>query len=1168
MKVWAIKINHMIKITRQYYLLFLVAGLMVLGLSLSTTLHGQTSAVTVERDPAFGGITTSTIGSTVVYPIAAFKITTPPTNGLRIDRLVFDRDLDSGLGLRRLDFYIGNKYLGTRQGSQLPSAGIIEVGTSTTIIGTSTQMIVSVRASWEATSTAGVHISPIDLVGWSATNLLGATATFPGAVEGQNLTLLAPPPLAASIIRSVASTTAIVGQFQRIASFRITLQSNIDGLKITKLFFDKDLNANLDLESLVLALNGYRPASSKSQIGDEDVLIEFSTSTQGALWTIPAGSAATVDIFAQISSSTIPGVYASPIDFIGWEASGSISGQVVNFPGIVEGLQLYTFTAPPPPPPSLRVLSPNGGEVWKTGETHIISWQIQNDNVVGLDTVINLSKVGDSQFSYSLNLPNGIVKTNGSGSYTYSWTIPSFLDARSDYRVSVAVDGGNYGLDQSDAPFTITIPAGSVAASPSSGTAPLSGVDVTVNAGGVTGDRYVYKFNCNNGDGSYDLTTPTLAQSIHTALDLCNYSSPGTYTVLVDVTRYRTTSAGQQQVTNFALTTTVTVGGVVPPPPGGIFSRLRNVITSVFVGFPSVDVKVKAPYDAPDENYTDGPIQIAPGSTLKVSWQLRRVENCRINYFGLLPTNLGASAENQAGYPLSSNESSAHSLQSPNEEGFMEFEVQCRRSTDGSQISDKIRVDLKPLTAGTAGGITPPPPAKGFFGRLGDRITGVFGGRVAPPPAPPAAPSVQLEETVPPIAGGAPSPDESIPPIAGIQEPAARGEGQQAPSVPPVTGIRGLLNAIRRVPETARTAVQKAIELVVTRPQAPTLDTAEPVGVTPKPAEPVGITPKLAEPPGSIPPIAGVKEPAQTVPPIAGIAIPSLTNNVLNLGRGQSITWRYQRGEEVQAPVVHVYLVGEGVNPRTGQVVRRYAYIGQARADAGSFAWSVPSNFVKPLDPCCTFTYRIGIGLSANPADPELQSTSNPITVEETPKLTEPLITPKAVEPVAPPPTLIPTRTVEPLAPPPPPPSTILEPTKVLPPPPPAPPPTTLEPVLLSPKVDLKVNSSDGPVTISSGASATLSWTSSGAASCTASNGWSGTKATSGSASTGGLTASKTYTLTCSNKAGSVSDSVSVNVQTLKLKLFYNQEDLRQIASVLEQLLEIVKKLNDLTLSQ
>jgi hypothetical protein len=78
--------------------------------------------------------------------------------------------------------------------------------------------------------------------------------------------------------------------------------------------------------------------------------------------------------------------------------------------------------------------------------------------------------------------------------------------------------------------------------------------------------------------------------------------------------------------------------------------------------------------------------------------------------------------------------------------------------------------------------------------------------------------------------------------------------------------------------------------------------------------------------------------------------------------------------------------------------------------------------------------------------------------------------------------------------------------------------------------VDLEANGSDGSITIPYNSSATLTWTSQNATSCYASGDWSGSKSLSGSQSTGNLTSSKTYTITCSGSGGSASDSVKVYV--------------------------------------
>lgn len=85
-------------------------------------------------------------------------------------------------------------------------------------------------------------------------------------------------------------------------------------------------------------------------------------------------------------------------------------------------------------------------------------------------------------------------------------------------------------------------------------------------------------------------------------------------------------------------------------------------------------------------------------------------------------------------------------------------------------------------------------------------------------------------------------------------------------------------------------------------------------------------------------------------------------------------------------------------------------------------------------------------------------------------------------------------------------------------------PPTS--PVETPPTVTLTSNASS----VTSGNSVTLTWSSTNATSCTASGGWSGSKATSGSASLGPLTTNTTATLTCTGEGGTDSDSVSITV--------------------------------------
>lgn len=90
---------------------------------------------------------------------------------------------------------------------------------------------------------------------------------------------------------------------------------------------------------------------------------------------------------------------------------------------------------------------------------------------------------------------------------------------------------------------------------------------------------------------------------------------------------------------------------------------------------------------------------------------------------------------------------------------------------------------------------------------------------------------------------------------------------------------------------------------------------------------------------------------------------------------------------------------------------------------------------------------------------------------------------------------------------------------------------TTVYRTTPAPIVDLKVNGSNGPLTVGVPGSYTLSWTSTNAAACTASGSWSGSQVTNGTQGYGGVAAGAyIYSITCTNPSGSAVDSVTVNV--------------------------------------
>jgi hypothetical protein len=115
--------------------------------------------------------------------------------------------------------------------------------------------------------------------------------------------------------------------------------------------------------------------------------------------------------------------------------------------------------------PSITVTSPNGGEVWKVGETHNITWTSSNLNTVD----INLFGNQTSKYPVNYRIATNISTSNG----TYLWTIPSQTELISlgiavggSYKISISgrvSPTTEYLIDASDNYFTITSSAKCIA---------------------------------------------------------------------------------------------------------------------------------------------------------------------------------------------------------------------------------------------------------------------------------------------------------------------------------------------------------------------------------------------------------------------------------------------------------------------------------------------------------------------------------------------------------------------------------------------------------------------------------------------------------------------------------------------------------------------------------
>ena len=155
---------------------------------------------------------------------------------------------------------------------------------------------------------------------------------------------------------------------------------------------------------------------------------------------IPANTSKILTIVADIKSTASSGTVRLGIAGWNFDLPGT---QVSPFSTAIYGnvMTIGSVTTP-----SITVLSPNGGEMWTIGKTYDITWQFSG--TVGKVVQIGLGlPASDGPF---------IAANISASSGKYSWTIPSTIAPRNDYRVIIREPSPSYlFLDNSNTPFSI-----------------------------------------------------------------------------------------------------------------------------------------------------------------------------------------------------------------------------------------------------------------------------------------------------------------------------------------------------------------------------------------------------------------------------------------------------------------------------------------------------------------------------------------------------------------------------------------------------------------------------------------------------------------------------------------------------------------------------------------
>lgn len=159
----------------------------------------------------------------------------------------------------------------------------------------------------------------------------------------------------------------------------------------------------------------------------------------------------------------------------------------------------------PPPadvePPVVRVVSPNGGEVWEIGSSHSIEWTATDPDTPATQLRAGIEWSADGAANWIA------ISANQVGSGAYSWMVPNGETTQARVRVTVS-DGARSGEDASDGFFSVIRPPSGgdnvLAIGSASGATGgevtvsvlLSNPDVAVGAleGGVAFDSSVARF--------------------------------------------------------------------------------------------------------------------------------------------------------------------------------------------------------------------------------------------------------------------------------------------------------------------------------------------------------------------------------------------------------------------------------------------------------------------------------------------------------------------------------------------------------------------------------------------------------------------------------------------------------------------------------------------------
>lgn len=325
---------------------------------------------------------------------------------------------------------------------------------------------------------------------------------------------------------------------------------------------------------------------------------------------------------------------------------------------------------------SITVTSPNGGERWVRGTTQSITW--------------NSSGVGSSvKIEYKKGIVTGTITSSTSNDGNYTWSIPSSMETRNDYKIIVTSLSDSSVKDESNSTFTIADPDPALSVtSPNGGETWTAGTthNITWSSVSIPVNADI-KIELLKGSSVNRTITSTARNGTH------SWTVPSTQT---DGSDYRVrltyvSSPSVQDTSDSYFSIDHVVGSITVTSPNGGERWVRGTTQSITWNSSGVSGNVKIEYK---KGIVTGTIASSVANTGSYSWSIPTSQETRNDYKIVVTSLADSSVKDESNSTFTiADPDAALSVTSPN--GGETWTAGSSHSITWSSVSIPINADIK-----------------------------------------------------------------------------------------------------------------------------------------------------------------------------------------------------------------------------------------------------------------------------------------------------------------------------------------------------------------------------------------------------------------------------------------------------------------------------------------